>query len=94
MKNCLRVFHLEIASREFEQEYRKILKRTTQQHPKVADSLKSTLKKWVENEFKSDPQLSLIPSLYAKLKQEGVDFSSVADNSTKVNESTDFEFID
>lgn len=78
------MFHLEIASREFEQEFRKILKKTMQQQPKVADHLKLLLKKWVENEFKSDSQLSLIPSLYSKLKQEGVEFSNLSDNSTKV----------
>lgn len=33
------------------------------------------LKKWSENEFKSDQELNLIPSLYEKLKQEGNDFS-------------------
>lgn len=55
-----------------------------QQQPKVADKLKLLLKKWAENEFKTDPQLSLIPSLFSKLKQEGVDFSDVEDISTKV----------
>ena len=33
------------------------------------------LKKWAEGDFKKDPQLSLIPSLYNKLKQEGHDFA-------------------
>lgn len=33
------------------------------------------LKKWAENDFKTDPQLNLIPSLYQKLKSEGHDFS-------------------
>lgn len=41
--------------------------------------LKLSLKKWAESEFKSDPQLNLIPSLYQKLKEEGHDFT---DNST------------
>jgi signal transducing adaptor molecule len=35
------------------------------------------LKKWAEGDFKSDPQLNLIPSLYMKMKQEGHDFSEV-----------------
>ncbi|KAM7249156.1 hypothetical protein ACFE04_019394 [Oxalis oulophora] len=77
VKNCLKVFHLEIASREFEQEFRKIMKKTIQHQPK-----------WVENEFKTDPQLSLIPALYAKLKQEGVDFSNISDNTPKDNSSS------
>lgn len=33
------------------------------------------MKKWAEGDFKKDPQLNLIPSLYNKLKQEGLDFS-------------------
>lgn len=33
------------------------------------------MKKWAEGDFKKDPQLNLIPSMYSKLKQEGVDFS-------------------
>lgn len=33
------------------------------------------MKKWAEGDFKSDPQLNLIPSLYQKLKSEGYDFS-------------------
>lgn len=33
------------------------------------------LKRWAESEFKNDPQLDLIPSLYNKLKQEGHDFT-------------------
>lgn len=41
--------------------------------------LKLSLKKWAESEFKSEPQLNLIPSLYQKLKEEGHDFT---DNTT------------
>lgn len=41
--------------------------------------LKQCLKKWAEGDFKSDPQLNLIPSLYARMKQEGHDF---VDHST------------
>lgn len=36
------------------------------------------LKKWSENEFKSDQELNLIPSLYEKLKQEGNDFNDLS----------------
>ncbi|VVC30668.1 VHS domain,ENTH/VHS,SH3 domain [Cinara cedri] len=89
VNNCGKNFLLEVASRHFEQEFRKLL--TKSNLPlKVADKLKSLLKKWAENEFKSDPQLNLIPSLYTKLKQEGIDFSSVSDeNSLKVGKSKD-----
>lgn len=69
------MFQLEVASREFETEYRKLLKKYQLTQPKIAERLKSLLKKWGESEFKSDPQLSLIPSLYSKLRQEGVDFT-------------------
>lgn len=34
------------------------------------------LKKWAENEFKVDPQLNLIPSLYKKMVNEGLDFNN------------------
>lgn len=37
------------------------------------------MKRWAEGDFKKDPQLSLIPLLYQKLKQEGLDFT---DNDT------------
>lgn len=66
---------MEIASREFEQEYRKLLQKS---QPKIADKLKLLLKKWTESEFKADSQLNLIPSLYGKLKQEGLEFPAVA----------------
>ena len=33
-------------------------------HPKVADKLKELIKDWAHTEFKEDPSLSLIPSLY------------------------------
>ena len=77
--NCGKEFRLEIASREFENEFRRILGRT---QPKVQEKLRGLLKSWAEGEFKGDSQLSLIPSLYQKLKQEGVDFSSASDDPT------------
>ena len=45
-------------------------------HPKVQEKLKTSLRKWAEGEFKGDPQLNLIPSLYASLRRDGIDFSS------------------
>lgn len=71
--NCGKAFHLEIASREFEAELRKLICKS---HRKIAEKVKALLKKWVEGDFKSDPQLNLIPSLYNKLRSEGVDFSN------------------
>lgn len=88
VNNCGKNFLLEVASRHFEQEFRKLLNKNLPQ--KVTDKLKSLLKKWAENEFKNDPQLNLIPSLYTKLKLEGVDFSSTSDtNSSKGSKSKD-----
>ncbi|KRT85338.1 SH3 domain-containing protein [Oryctes borbonicus] len=73
VKNSGKTFHLEIASRDFENEYIRLL---TKSHPKVVQKLKESLKKWAEEDaFKNDPQLNLIPSLYVKLKNEGIDFS-------------------
>ena len=37
--------------------------------------MKQCLKKWAEGDFKSDSQLNLIPTLYQKLKIDGIDFS-------------------
>ncbi|KAF4530157.1 hypothetical protein B566_EDAN001414 [Ephemera danica] len=73
VNNCGKNFHLEVASRDFETEFRRLL---TRSHSKVQEHLKSLLRKWAESsEFTKDPQLALIPSLFRKLKEEGVDFT-------------------
>ncbi|XP_053693097.1 signal transducing adapter molecule 2 [Sabethes cyaneus] len=72
VSNCGKQFHLEVASRTFETEFKKLLAKS---QSKVNMRLKLCLKKWAESEFKSDPQLNLIPSLYQKLRSEGHDFS-------------------
>lgn len=41
------------------------------------------LKSWAEGEFKSDPELNLIPSLYAKLRQENYDFTNFNEKPAK-----------
>ncbi|XP_075211723.1 signal transducing adaptor molecule isoform X2 [Lycorma delicatula] len=74
INNCGRNFHLEVASRDFETEFRKLLSKS---QPKINERLRGLLKKWAEGYFKTDPQLSLIPALYTKLRQEGMDFSQV-----------------
>lgn len=76
VSNCGKPFHLEIASREFENDLRKLINHS---QPKIAERTKGFLKKWAEGDFKTDPQLNLIPSLYNKLKNEGYDFSCVSD---------------
>ena len=84
VNNCGVEFRLEVASREFETEFRKLLGRT---QPKVQEKLRSLLKTWAEGEFKGVPQLNLIPSLYNALKREGVDFSSVSDQQAKKSQA-------
>jgi len=73
VNNCGRHFLLEVASRDFETEFKKLL---TKSHPKIVEKLKNMLKNWAEGEFSKDPQYSLIPSLYASLRRDGLDFSS------------------
>ena len=36
------------------------------------------LRRWAEGDFKGDPQLALIPSLYNQLQKEGIDFSNTS----------------
>lgn len=72
VSNCGKKFHLEVASREFLTESRKLLEKG---HPKVVERFKLMIKKWSENEFKTDPELNFIPAFYAQLKKEGHDFT-------------------
>ncbi|CAG7828520.1 unnamed protein product [Allacma fusca] len=81
VSNCGLPFHLEVASRDFEQEYRKLLNKTHERA--VRDKLLHCLQKWAENEFKSDPQLDLIPTLYQRLKQSGTDFPADTSSPSK-----------
>lgn len=74
VNNCGRPFHLEICSRDFVSECRTLIGQKA--HPKVAQRLKLLIKRWAEMpEFKDEPSLNLIPSLYESLKKEGHDFS-------------------
>ncbi|CAH1772968.1 unnamed protein product [Owenia fusiformis] len=83
VSNCGHQFHLEMASRDFISEVRVLL--GGKAHPRVAEKLAQLVKKWAENEFKSDASLHLIPTLYNSLKKEGYDFStSDTKTSTKV----------
>jgi len=72
VNNCGKPFKLEVASRDFENEFKKLLGRS---HQKVQEKLKAMLKKWAEVDFKGEPQLALIPALYNGLRKEGIDFS-------------------
>lgn len=44
--------------------------------------MRQVLKNWAENDFKNDPELNLIPSLYAKLRSDGYDFSNLGEKSS------------
>nr|XP_034823960.1 signal transducing adapter molecule 1 [Maniola hyperantus] len=65
--NCGRAFHLEVASRDFEAEFRRLLARA---QPPVQARLRALLRKWADGEFRDDPQLDLIPTLHARLQAE------------------------
>lgn len=88
--NCGKVFHLEIASRDFESDLRKLINHP---QPRIVEKIKVLLKKWVEGDFKTDPQLNLIPSLYNKLKNEGHDFSTVSDTVSHGRDNLFIAFI-
>lgn len=72
VNNSGKLFHIEVASRDFESEYVKLINKS---HAKVIKKLKESLKRWAEGEFKSDSQLILIPTLYSKLVDKGIDFN-------------------
>lgn len=80
IKNCGRTFHLEIASRDFETEFQRLLSKVSSP---VSQKMRISLKKWAENEFKTDPQLNLIPSLFQKLQNEGADFIELSTEVSK-----------
>ncbi|XP_031846378.1 signal transducing adaptor molecule [Nomia melanderi] len=82
VSNCGKMFHLEIASRDFENDMRKLVNHS---QPKIAERMKGLLKKWAEGDFKTDPQLNLIPSLYNKLKNEGYDFTIISDTPKRTS---------
>ncbi|CAG0912369.1 unnamed protein product [Notodromas monacha] len=83
INNCGKAFLLEVASRDFEIEIKRLI---TKGHPGIADKTKAMLKKWAEGEFKTDPTLNLIPALYNKLQHSGVDFPAIEE--TKSAKST------
>ncbi|KAI7684834.1 Signal transducing adapter molecule 1 [Sarcoptes scabiei] len=77
VSNCGKRFHLEVCSRDFENELLRLIRGDKSVNPKVSETTKLLLKKWAQSkDFKKDPQLNLIPSLYERLKNEGVSFHS------------------
>ncbi|XP_067927948.1 signal transducing adapter molecule 1-like [Watersipora subatra] len=76
--NCGSAFHKEVATAEFVKESRNILSKAS---PAFADKYKESLKKWAENEFKSDSKLSVIPTFYQALRSEGAYFGMSSNGS-------------
>ncbi|KAM7353373.1 signal transducing adaptor molecule [Cochliomyia hominivorax] len=77
--NCGKIFHLEIASREFQTEFKRLLSKA---QPKLKAKMFQVLKSWAEGDFKNDSELNLIPSLYAELRDSN-EFSSLCDKPMK-----------
>lgn len=72
VSNCGKKFHLEVASREFITEARKLIEKG---HPKVVERFRLMIKRWADEEFKSDAELTIIPTFYHQLLKEGHDFT-------------------
>lgn len=76
--NGKKKFHLEVSSRYLEDEVKSILTNHSNYNYEVVEKLCTLIQKWSENEFRSDPQLTLIPSLFNYIRTTRPSFAAAS----------------